>query len=78
MFPTVSFRTVEPKKRQMLSSGSKLKSGTQAGYFTESFPRILEGEAYSDQVKMRRDYRKKEAAKNIAKPFVPSSGEKLP
>jgi Domain of unknown function (DUF4586) len=60
----------------MLPGGVKSKSALQTGYFDEKFGRVLEGEAYSDQIKMRRQFRLKEAQKNIGKPFVPSSGEK--
>ncbi len=60
----------------MLAGGGKSKSAMQSGYFSDTFSRVMEGEAYSDQVKMRRQSRLKEAQKNIGKPFVPSSGEK--
>lgn len=73
----VTFKESKKGSREMLVGGSKSKAATQAGYFAETFPRILEGEAYSDQVKMRRQYRLKEAQKNIAKPFIPSNGDKF-
>lgn len=62
----------------MLSGGNKVKSALAAGYFNDKFSRILEGEAYSDQIKMRRQSRLKEGQKNLGKPFIPSSGDKKP
>ena len=66
------------KGKQLMSGCSKSKTATQTGYFSDQFMRVMDGEAYSDQVKMRRQFRLKEAQKNIGKPFVPSSGEKKP
>ena len=60
----------------MLPGGSKTRSSLQAGYFNDRYGRILEGEAYTDPIKMRRQNRLKEAQKNIGKPFLPSSGDK--
>jgi len=60
----------------MLPGAGKSKSALPAGYFTDKFSRVLEGESYTDPVKMRRQDRMKESQKNIGKPFVPSSGEK--
>lgn len=61
----------------MLPGGSKTRSALQAGYFTDKFGRILEGEAFTDPIKIRRQNRLKEAQRNIGKAFLPSSGEKL-
>jgi hypothetical protein len=61
----------------MLPGGTKDKSAQQHGYFNEKFQRVLEGEAYSDPVKIRRQERLKEKTKNIGgKAFLPSSGTK--
>lgn len=62
----------------MLPGGLKDRSARQDGYFEKAYGRVFEGEAYSDPIKMRRQYRIKEAQKNIGKPFMPSSGDKLP
>ena len=64
------------KGKQLLPGGTKTRSALQAGYFTDKFGRVLEGEAYSDPIKIRRQQRLKEAQKNIGKAFLPSSGEK--
>ena len=76
LLSVVAFNDAAGHGKQMLSGAPKSKSALPAGYFSDKFSRILEGEAYSDQVKMRRQYRQKEAQKNIGKPFIPSSGEK--
>ena len=60
----------------MLPGGRKSKSALPSGYFNEKFSRVMDGESYTDPVKMRRQDRLKDAQKNIGKPFVPSSGEK--
>lgn len=73
---SLAFNDAAGRGKQMLSGGVKSKSALPAGYFNDKFSRILEGEAYSDQVKMRRQYRQKEAQKNIGKPFIPSHGDK--
>ncbi|WAQ97604.1 CD047-like protein, partial [Mya arenaria] len=65
------------KGKQVLPGGSKTRSALQAGYFTDKFGRIMEGEAFTDPIKMRRQARLKESQKNIGKSFLPSSGEKL-
>ena len=72
----VAFNAAAGKGNQMLPGGSKARSALQAGYFNDKFGRMMEGEAYSDPIKMRRQHRVKENQKNIGKPFLPSSGEK--
>ncbi|KAK2152697.1 hypothetical protein LSH36_321g05015 [Paralvinella palmiformis] len=72
----VQFNEAAAKGKQILPGGSKTRSSLQAGYFNDKFARVLEGEAYTDPIKMRRQYRLKEAKKNIGKPFLPSNGEK--
>ena len=72
----VQFNEAAAKGKQILPGGSKTRSALQAGYFSDKFVRVLEGEAYTDPIKMRRQYRLKEAKKNIGKPFLPSNGEK--
>lgn len=62
----------------MLPGGSKERSALQAGYFDGKFQRILEGEAYSDPIKLRRLHRLNEAKKNIGKAFFPSNTGKRP
>ena len=66
------------KDKQMLPGGSKTRSALQAGYFTDKFGRVFEGEAHSDPIKIRRQHRLKEGQKNLGKPFLPSSGDKKP
>lgn len=50
----------------------------KAGYFENQFKRIMEKEAYTDPVKIRRQERLKEGKKNLGKAFLPNNGEKLP
>ncbi|XP_067838239.1 cilia-and flagella-associated protein 96 isoform X2 [Heptranchias perlo] len=64
------------KGKQMLLEGSKLKSGTQAGYFEPEFMRIFIKEGYTDQVKLRRQRKLKAAEKNLGGVFLPSHGDK--
>lgn len=73
-----SFNDAASKGKQILPGGSKTKSALSAGYFHDKFNRVMEGEAYSDPVKFRRQWRLKEAQKNIGKAFLPSNGEKMP
>ncbi len=72
------FNVSASKGKQILPGGSKTKSALQSGYFDKSFVRTLEGEAYSDAVKRRRQERIKESKKNISKAFMPSHAGKLP
>ena len=64
------------KGRQMMVGSTKSKTAYQTGYFGKTFDRIMEGEAYSDPVKRRRQGKLKEAQKNLSKAFVPSSVSK--
>lgn len=73
---SAAFNQSAGKGKQMLPGGVKSKSALQTGYFNDKFSRVMEGESYSDQVKMRRQFRLKESQKNLGKPFIPSSGEK--
>ena len=73
---TAAFNASAEKGNQMLPGGSKTRTGLQAGYFHDKFNRVMEGESYSDPIKMRRQHRIKESQKNIGKPFLPSSGDK--
>ncbi|XP_015717563.1 UPF0602 protein C4orf47 homolog isoform X1 [Coturnix japonica] len=72
------FNEAAGKNKQMLSEGSKTKSGLQDGYFEPEFKRIFSGEAYLDPVQLRRRYRLAESKKNLGKAFIPSNGDKLP
>ncbi|XP_071808688.1 cilia-and flagella-associated protein 96-like [Asterias amurensis] len=71
------FNTAAYKGKQMLPGGSKTRTAGQGGYFSEKFTRVMESEAYSDPVKMRRQYKLKESKKNLGKAFLPSSGTKM-
>lgn len=62
----------------MLPGGFKTRTAHQSGYFDSTFVRALEGEAYSDPVKRRRQERINQSKKNLGKPFVPSHAGKLP
>ena len=64
------------KGRQMMVGSTKSKTAYQTGYFGKTFDRIMEGEAYSDPVKQRRQNKLTEAQKNLSKAFVPSSVSK--
>ena len=71
-----AFNDAAGKGKQMLPGGSKLPCALQHGYFNDKFHRILEGEAYNDPIKLRRQQRLKEAQRNLGKPFLPSNGDK--
>ncbi|XP_005090248.1 UPF0602 protein C4orf47 homolog isoform X2 [Aplysia californica] len=71
-----TFNDAAGKGKQMLPGGSKDKSARQDGYFSEKFNRVMDGEAYSDPVKLRRRYRMAEAKKNLSKAFLPTNGQK--
>ncbi|KAL5018600.1 hypothetical protein ScPMuIL_004322 [Solemya velum] len=75
---SVQFNESAAKGKQLLPGGSKSKSALQAGYFADKFARIMESEAYSDPIKIRRQQRLKEGQRNIGKAFLPSNGEKKP
>ena len=64
------------KGRQMMVGSTKSKTAYQTGYFGKTFDRVMEGEAYSDPVKQRRQNKLTEAQKNLSKAFVPSSVSK--
>jgi hypothetical protein len=74
---TKAFNVAAYKGKQMLPGGSKIRSAGQGGYFSEKFTRIMEGEAYTDPVKRRRQHKLKQSKKNIGKSFLPSSGTKM-
>lgn len=75
---STEFNMAAHKGKQMLPGGSKTRSALQAGYFDQRFNRVMEGEAFTDPVKRRRQDKLKSSKLNIGKAFVPSSGEKLP
>ena len=62
----------------MLIGNTKSKTAYQTGYFGKSFDRVMEGESYSDSVKVRRQERLKQAEKNLGKAFIPTDGTKKP
>ncbi|XP_069833829.1 cilia-and flagella-associated protein 96 [Dendropsophus ebraccatus] len=72
------FNEAASKNRQMLPGGAKSMANTLGGYFDAQFKRTFEGEAYSDPLKQRRQYRMQQAKKNLGKAFLPSNGEKKP
>ncbi|XP_033127385.1 UPF0602 protein C4orf47 homolog [Anneissia japonica] len=73
-----SFNDAAHKSKQMLPGGSKTRSSLQSGYFDDKYNRVMEGEAYSDPVKRRRQERIQQSKKNIGKAFLPSNGDKKP
>ena len=73
-----AFNTGAYKGKQMTVSSTKSKTALQTGYFGKSFDRVMQGEAYSDPVKLRRQTKLREAQKNLSKAFIPSSGSKKP
>ncbi|KAG9479852.1 hypothetical protein GDO78_011729 [Eleutherodactylus coqui] len=72
------FNEAASKNRQMFPGGAKSMENTLGGYFDPQFKRTFEGEAYSDPLKQRRQYRMQQAKKNLGKTFLPSNGEKKP
>ncbi|XP_075716296.1 cilia-and flagella-associated protein 96 isoform X2 [Rhinoderma darwinii] len=70
------FNEAASKNRQMFPGGAKSMANTLGGYFDTQFKRTFEGEAYSDPLKQRRQYRMQQAKKNVGKAFLPSNGEK--
>lgn len=72
------FNMSASKDKQMMVDGLKLKAGNQDGYFSKKFDRVMEGEAYSDMIKIRRQWRLKELKKNLAGPYVPPAACKEP
>lgn len=70
------FNVSASKDKQMMVDGIKSKHD---GYFSgRKLMRIMEGEAYSDMIKVRRQRRIKEGKKNLAGPYVPPSFAKEP
>ncbi|XP_077135730.1 cilia-and flagella-associated protein 96 [Ranitomeya variabilis] len=72
------FNEAASKNRQMFPGGAKSMANTLGGYFDTQFKRTFEGEAYSDPLRQRRQYRMQQAKKNLGKTFLPSNGEKKP
>lgn len=72
------FNVSASQGKQMLIGGTKSRCGLQNGYFAERFNRILEGEAYTDVIKIKRKERIEQSKKNIGKTWAPSSNTKLP
>jgi len=74
-----SFNEAAGKGKQMLPGGSKTRSGNQAGYFDGKYMRVMEGESYSDAIKLRRADRIKNMKANIvSKAWLPSNFTKKP
>lgn len=71
-----TFNESAGKGKQMLPGGSKDRSAKQDGYFADKFNRIMDGEGYSDPVKLRRKHRMEESKKNLSKAFLPTNGDK--
>uniref|UniRef100_A0A8C4NCF2 Cilia-and flagella-associated protein 96 n=1 Tax=Eptatretus burgeri TaxID=7764 RepID=A0A8C4NCF2_EPTBU len=59
------------KNKQMMTIGSKMRSGLQDGYFDSEFKRIFEGDIYVDHFRVRRRQRMEVAKKNISQAFLP-------
>ncbi|XP_052006205.1 UPF0602 protein C4orf47 homolog [Xyrauchen texanus] len=71
-----TFNESAHKNKQMLSGGPKTRCALQTGYFDAQFKRIFEREAFTDPVKIERQYRIQQAKRNLGKAFLPSNGEK--
>ena len=74
----MTFNEAAWKGKQMMTDGEKSRNATQAGYFAEEYIRALEGDAYSDPVRMRRQARLLSKAKNLYKDWIPQPGIKMP
>ena len=67
------------KGKQMMTTGDKTRSAQQTGYFEPVYKRIMEKEAFSDPVQLRRQQRLKKAKKIRGRGvWVPSDGAKMP
>ena len=65
------------KGKQMMTTGNKTRSAQQAGYFEPVYKRIMEKEAFSDPVQLRRQQRLKKAKKIRGRGiWIPSDGAK--
>ncbi|XP_065651591.1 cilia-and flagella-associated protein 96 isoform X2 [Hydra vulgaris] len=73
-----SFNVSASKGKQMLPGSSKTICALQVGYFDKQFNRIMEGEAYTDPVKRRRQERLEKNKLIIGKAFIPSHAGKKP
>ena len=62
----------------MLPGSSKKICALQVGYFDKKFNRIMEGEAYTDPMKRRRQDRLEKSKLNLGKAFMPSHAGKKP
>eukprot|EP00117_Sycon_ciliatum_P044895 scpid76015/ scgid32325/ UPF0602 protein C4orf47 homolog len=60
-----------PKEKRFDVPFTKSKTGTQDGYFSKNYDRIMEKEAYHDPVAAKRQSRNKEVKKSLAGPYVP-------
>ncbi|XP_042900509.1 cilia-and flagella-associated protein 96-like [Parasteatoda tepidariorum] len=65
-----------PKGKQMSTSSTKSKNGTQSGYFDKEFLRVFEGEGYADPIRNRRLQRLEKAKLNIGPAFKSTSPTK--
>ncbi|GFT49566.1 UPF0602 protein C4orf47 homolog [Nephila pilipes] len=74
----IEFTDAWKKGKQMMTNCTKSKNGTQDGYFDKSFPRVFEGEAYMDVIRLRRLHRLREAKKTQDKKFIYSNPPKKP
>ncbi|GFY60242.1 UPF0602 protein C4orf47 [Trichonephila inaurata madagascariensis] len=76
--PKLVFNEASCKGKQMMTNCTKTKTAMQDGYFNKSFPRIFEGEAYSDPIRLRRLNRLEAAKKNPDVKFIYSNPSKKP
>ncbi|XP_035219356.1 UPF0602 protein C4orf47 homolog [Stegodyphus dumicola] len=74
----ISFNDSSKKGKQMMTNCTKSKAGTQDGYFAKEYPRVFEGEAYTDPIRARRRSRIEQAQKCLPPGFKYSSPPKKP
>eukprot|EP00731_Ephydatia_muelleri_P004029 Em0002g205a len=72
------FNESASKGKQFITISTKPKTADMTGYFGKTFDRVMEGEALTDPIKIRRRQRMEETKKNLGKAWVPNSGEKKP
>ncbi|KAF8771886.1 UPF0602 protein C4orf47 like protein [Argiope bruennichi] len=66
------------KGKQMMTNCTKSKNATQDGYFRETYPRVFEGEAYMDPIRLRRLHRLEQDKKIRDGKFIYANPPKKP
>ncbi|GBN02463.1 UPF0602 protein C4orf47 [Araneus ventricosus] len=76
--PKIDFNEASKKGKQMMTNCAKSKNATQDGYFDASYPRVFEGEAYMDPIRLRRLHRLEQDKKIREGKFLFSNPPKKP